>query len=121
MSAAAISSSSSPSYSRRRFNPVVIERTPATPGLDEQRRGLLLAELAGSQFPVPPERVVIGPPSTAGLAGYEATFVYGNQLGALQAGGAAGVGGYAGTAGLNAGGLSGSAVSTGLGGGGFGR
>jgi hypothetical protein len=103
------------------FCPVLIERTPATPGLDEQRRGLLLAELAGSPFPVPPERVVIGPSPTAGLTGYEAIVLYGNQLSVLQAGGSAGVGGYAGTAGLNAGGLSGGAGGVGSGGGGFGR
>jgi hypothetical protein len=91
------------------FYPVVIERTPATPGLDEQRRGLLLAELAGSPFPVPPERVIIGPPPAAGMTGYDAAVIYGNQLQTLQAGGASGVGGYAGTPGLNAGGLSGAA------------
>ncbi len=89
------------------FFPVVIERTPSTPGLDEQRRAGLLAELSGSRFPIPPERVVIGPPVAAGMAGYEAIFVYGKQLDALQSGGSGGVGGYSGTAGLSAGGLSG--------------
>ena len=104
------------------FLPVVIERTPSTPGLDEQRRAVLLAELSGSRFPIPPERVVIGPPIAAGLTGYEAIFVYGNQLGALQSGGAGSVGGYAGSSGLSAGGLSGSAVTSGFGaGGGCGR
>jgi hypothetical protein len=98
------------------FCPVVIERTPATPGLDEERRGFLLAELAGSQFPVPAERVVIGPTPAAGLTGNEAVIVYLNQLGALAGGSAGGVGGYAGSPGLSAGGLSGSAVA-----GGFGR
>ena len=58
------------------FLPVVIERTPSTPGLDEQRRAGLLAELSGSRFPIPPERVVIGPPVAAGLTGYEAIFVW---------------------------------------------
>jgi hypothetical protein len=104
------------------FLPVVIERTPSTPGLDEQRRAVLLAELSGSRFPIPPERVVIGPPIAAGLTGYEAIFVYGNQLGALQSGGAGSVGGYGGSSGLSAGGLSGSAVTSGFGaGGGCGR
>jgi hypothetical protein len=97
------------------FNPVVVERTPSTPGLDEQRKAGLLAEFSGSRFPVPPERVVIGPPVSAGLAGFEAIFIYGNQIGALQSGGAAGVGGYAGTAGLSGGGLSGGAVAGGVG------
>ena len=84
------------------FLPVVIERTPSTPGLDERRRAVLLAELSGSRFPSPPERVVIGPPIAAGLTGYEAIFVYGNQLGALQSGGAGSVGGYGGSSGLSA-------------------
>ncbi len=104
------------------FYPVVIERTPTTPGLDEQRRATILAQLSASRFPVPPERVLIGPPIAAGLTGFEAIIVYGNQIGALQSGGAGGVGGYAGTAGLTAGGISGSAVSSGAGaGGGLGR
>jgi hypothetical protein len=104
------------------FNPVVVERTPLTPGLDEQRRAGLLAAVSGSRFPVPPERFVIGPPVSAGLAGFEAIFVYGNQIGDLQSGGSGGVGGYAGSAGLSGGGLSGSAVTSGFGaGGGFGR
>jgi hypothetical protein len=104
------------------FCPVVIERTPEAPGLDERRRGIVLAELADSPFPVPAERVVIGPPPAAGMAGYESTIVYGNQIGSLQAGAAAGVGGYAGSQGQNAGGLSSGAVSSGFGfGGGFGR
>jgi hypothetical protein len=99
------------------FNPVVVERTPSTPGLDEQRRSGMLAELSGSRFPVPAERIVIGPAPSAGLAGFEAIFIYGNQIGALQSGGAGGVGGYAGSAGLSGGGLSGSAVTSGAGGG----
>jgi len=103
------------------FCPIVIERTPDAPGLDEHRRALLLAELAGCRFPIPPERVVIGPPPTAGLAGFEAIFVYGNQLRALRDGIASGVGGYSGSPGLNAGGLSGDAIGPGFGGGGFGR
>jgi hypothetical protein len=101
------------------FNPIVVERTPWAPGLDEQRRNELLAQLSGTRFPVPPERILIGPPIAAGLTGYEAIFIYGNQLNSLAAGGAAGVGSYAGSVGLNAGGLSGSTV-TGVGtGGGF--
>jgi hypothetical protein len=104
------------------FCPVVIERTSSTPGLDEQRRAWLLAELTESRFPIPPERVVIGPPIAAGMTGYEAIFVYGNQLGALRAGGGLGsVSGYSGLPGLTAGGLSGGTVTSVLGaGGGFG-
>jgi hypothetical protein len=104
------------------FYPVVIERTPTDPGLAEQRRSLLLAELSGSRIPIPPERILVGPPIAAGMAGVESIFIYGNQLGSLGAAGAGGVGGYAGSSGLNAGGLSGSAVTSALGaGGGFAR
>jgi hypothetical protein len=104
------------------FFPIVVERTPSNPELAEQRRAGLLAELVNSRFPVPPERVVIGPPIAAGLAGFEGVFVYGNQLRALASEGASGVGGYTASGGLDAGGLSGSAVASGFGaGGGFGR
>jgi hypothetical protein len=103
------------------FYPIVIERTPDTPGLDEQRRSLLLAELSTGRFCIPAERIVIGPPISAGLTGVEAIYVYGNQLGSLSAGSAFGVGGYSGTQGLGAGGLSASTISAGFGaGGGFG-
>jgi hypothetical protein len=95
------------------FNPVVVERTPSTPGLDEQRRTGLLAQLSGTRFSIPPERVVIGPPISAGLTGFEAVFIYGRQIGAIQAGTGAGVGGFSGSQGFDAGGLSGSAVSAG--------
>jgi hypothetical protein len=93
------------------FCPVVVERTPATPGLDEERRATLLGELSGSNFPVPPERIVIGPPIAAGLTGPEAVLLYGSQLSALQQRGAIGAGGYSGAAGFDASGLSGSAIT----------
>jgi hypothetical protein len=54
------------------FFPVVIERTPRTPGLDETRRLAILSQIARSPFPVPAERVVVGPPIAAGLRGQEA-------------------------------------------------
>jgi hypothetical protein len=99
------------------FAPIVIERTPVTPGLDDQRRAALLAELAGSRFPIPPERVVIGPPIAHGLTGFEAVVIYGNQLGALQQGSAVGAGGFTGAQGFDASGLTGSAGAGGAGGG----
>jgi hypothetical protein len=104
------------------FYPVVIERTPAEPGLAEQRRSMLVAELAQGRIPIPQERVLIGPPIAAGMTGVEAIFVYGSQLGSLGSGAAGGPGGYAGTAGLSGGGLSGGAVGSGFGAGaGFAR
>jgi hypothetical protein len=102
------------------FAPIVVERTPSTPALDRQRRAAVLAELGGSRFPVPPERVVIGPPIAHGLTGAEAVLIYNNQLGALQQGSAANVGGFSGAQGFDASGLSGSA-GFGAGGGGLGR
>ncbi len=55
------------------FYPVVIERTPTGhPGLEQSRRSVLLAQLAQGSFPVPAERVVIGPSIAYGMAGFEA-------------------------------------------------
>jgi hypothetical protein len=57
------------------FFPIVIERTPNMPGLAEARRLGVLQELSHGSFPVPPERVVIGPPLTPGLRGVEAEVI----------------------------------------------
>ncbi len=55
------------------FFPVVIERTPTVPGLDQSRQSpALLTELAQAKFPVPAERVVIGPRIANGMTGVEA-------------------------------------------------
>jgi hypothetical protein len=62
------------------FYPIVIERTPDTPGLDVRRRGAVLAALSGAPFPVPPQRVIIGPSIGFGLAGEEAELIYQGQL-----------------------------------------
>jgi hypothetical protein len=62
------------------FFPVVIERTPDLPGLAEARRLSVLQELAQGNFPVPPERIVIGPPPTPGLRGVEAEVISRNLL-----------------------------------------
>ncbi len=108
------------------FFPVVVERTPTTPGLDQSRKSTLLTELAQCKFPVPAERVVIGPSIAYGMAGYEAYFaIYPRQLSNLSSGGAIGsgaAGGFVGGGqGFDAGGLSGSAVTgPGFGGGGVG-
>jgi hypothetical protein len=68
------------------FCPVVIERTPGCPQLAEARRLVVLNELARGPFPVPPERVVVGPSPSIGLAGVEAEIIYRNQLLQLQSG-----------------------------------
>jgi hypothetical protein len=103
------------------FFPVVVERAPVTPGLDQsktavldqQRRTTLLTQLAQNTFPIPAERVVIGPGIAYGMTGFEAVnIIYPRQLSSLASGGAATAAG-AGAAGFDAGGLSGSAVSAG--------
>jgi hypothetical protein len=73
--------------------PIVIEHTPYAPTLGEARRQAVMAELAQAPFPVPPERVVVGPPIANGLAGVEAERVYSNLLQRTQGGGALGGGG----------------------------
>jgi hypothetical protein len=63
------------------FFPIVVERTPCQPGLAEARRLMVLNELAHGAFPVPPERVVIGPALATGVSGREAEIIYLNLLG----------------------------------------
>jgi hypothetical protein len=107
------------------FFPIVVERTPKEPGLDESRKAVLLAELARGSFPVPSERVLIGPSIAHGMSGFESLLLYGRQVQNLATGGAIGAAGsqgfVGGGLGFDPGGLSGSAVG-GLGGlGGLGR
>ncbi len=99
------------------FFPVVVERTPTEPGLDQSRRLTLLTQLAQGTFPVPAERVVIGPRIANGMTGYEANFaIYPRQLSNLRSGGSIGeraaAGFVGGSSGFDAGGLSGSAVTS---------
>jgi hypothetical protein len=100
------------------FFPVVIERTPKAPGLDQTRRLAILARLAGGPFPVPAERVLIGPPLATGRMGIEAIVVEQNRLGTVATGGAllggAGAGTSVGASALDSSGLSGSAVAAGV-------
>jgi hypothetical protein len=99
------------------FAPVVVERTPKEPGLDESRRLAVVNELVQGPFRVPAERVVIGPPLADGMSGVEAVSIYGNQLSGIASGGAlgggvAGVGTFVGGGGaFTGGGLSGAAVT----------
>jgi hypothetical protein len=86
----------------RNFFPIIVERTPLNPGLAEARRVAVLNELSRAAFPVPPERVLIGPPLSNSLSGVEALLVYQNLLQQTSAGsrGSAGaVGGVGPTAG----------------------
>jgi hypothetical protein len=102
------------------FFPIVIERTPEAPFLAESRRVAILNELAQGKFPVPPQRVVIGPSLGDDLRGVEAqVFNFGvmfqDQRGVLMGGmGMGGTGGMAGGGGIGGGGFGG------IGGGGFG-
>jgi hypothetical protein len=67
-------------YLPRNFFPIIVERTPETASLAESRRLVVLNELARGTFPVPPERVVIGPDLANGLKGIEAEIIYRNLL-----------------------------------------
>ncbi|CAN5916663.1 hypothetical protein BH23PLA1_BH23PLA1_35220 [soil metagenome] len=73
--------------------PVIVERTPLTPGLDLARRLTVLGALDQGPFPVPPERVLIGPPISRGLIGVEAAIIFENQILQTIAGGYAAGGG----------------------------
>jgi hypothetical protein len=102
------------------FSPIVVERTPKEAGLDESRRLALVSVLGRGPFPVPGERIVIGPSfDTNRLTGLEPLAIYGNELSGIRSGGAigggvTGIGSFVGGgAGFDAGGLSGSAVSGG--------
>ena len=92
----------------RCFSPVLIEQTVRSPGLDEARRQSLLTELAQGPFPVPLERVIVGPPVSTGLSGREAIILFGSQMNQLTGGMGGRSGGFA------ASGFNGGFDSTGL-------
>lgn len=69
--------------------PLVIERSPCVPSLDEARRATVLNELARSPIAIPPERVVIGIPGANGLSGTEAVLQYRRLLQQTISGGTA--------------------------------
>jgi hypothetical protein len=64
--------------------PVVIERTPDCPPLAEARRVAVLNALGHGPFPIPPERVLVGPPIALGLQGVEAEVIYRNQINVIR-------------------------------------
>lgn len=64
--------------------PLLIERTPESPGLAEARRASVLNELAAGPYPIDPGRVLVGLPSPRGLSGAEATIITANQLNRTQ-------------------------------------
>ncbi len=61
------------------FAPVIIERT-GVPSFDEQRRLTVLEGLGTNSFPIPSERVVVGPAISRGLRGDEAVLIHENLL-----------------------------------------
>ncbi len=97
----------------RSFNPIIVEQTAYAPGLDQARRQMLFTELANGAFPVPPERIMVGPPISVGLSGAEAELQYVNQIGG--AGGSSSMRSSSSNSGFNggfdSGGLSGPARS----------
>lgn len=60
--------------------PVVIESSRDNRALDEARQAGVFSELASRPFPVPAERVVIGPSPTRGLDGLDAEVIHKNLL-----------------------------------------
>lgn len=87
------------------FDPVIIERTPWAPGVDQRRRVAILNQLSTGTFPVPSERVVVGPAIAQGLRGQEAVLVNSYRQGLFTVpGGGGSVSGFDGS------GLSGSAT-----------
>jgi hypothetical protein len=78
----------------RTFAPIVIERTPGRPEIDLSRRVTVHQELATSSFPVPLERIIVGPLPAHGMDGLEAEIIHRNLLmQTATAGGAAPPGG----------------------------
>ncbi len=100
----------------KNFFPIVIERTPKAPALAEARRVAVLNELAHGPFPIPPQRVVIGPSLGDDLRGVEAqVFNFNVMMQDLSLGHSARGGMMGG--GMMGGGMMGGGMMGGLGGG----
>lgn len=61
------------------FHAVIVEQS-GQPTLDDQRRLVILAALNSGPFPVPSQRVVIGPAIARGMSGEEAEFIHAGML-----------------------------------------
>lgn len=61
------------------FAPVIIERS-RDDALDQTRRSAVLAALSEGPFPIPPERVLIGPSISRGVSGEEGLIIHGTEL-----------------------------------------
>ena len=57
------------------FSLVVIERTKSSV-IDEARRSAVLGTLLKGSFPIPSERVVVGPSASSGLVGQDAVLIH---------------------------------------------
>jgi len=58
---------------------VIVERSRDA-ALDETRRAAVLAALSDGPFPIPPERVLIGPSISRGISGEEGLIIHGTEL-----------------------------------------
>ena len=68
--------------------PVIIEQTDNAPALNAARYMAVMQELALTQIPIVPERVVVGVSPTIGLRGNDAAIIHQNLGRQTQAGGA---------------------------------
>jgi hypothetical protein len=62
------------------FHPLIIERTPRHPGLDEVRRLEVLSQIAQSAFPIPAERIRVGAPIARGLDPVDAEVIHNTRV-----------------------------------------
>lgn len=70
--------------------PIIVERTPYCPGLDEARRKAVAQDLAGGALPISPERVIVAPAIANGLSGSDAEIIYRRMNAHTQSGGVLG-------------------------------